>query len=383
MKSLDVPQFDKPEWTQRSPNFRRRLLLTALVDGLVFVLLVVAGEAGMRHFVPQWKAFIFTEDLTGGNPIALNSHGVRTPEYPMERPEGETRILCLGNSTTFGSGVAVEDTYPRQLETVLNGSDEGGPYFVINAGGQGVTAGDVLEFLSTEGIAYEPSVVTIGFSPSLVATAMRARKRETPAEEEAPEPSLPVRAKREFRRTALRIHAKLSGSYLYTFLDTNIRRRMYRLGLIRDRLDKRTGAIYAYAFDVPGVELEEVEGAYELVLEWFVEIQQLLDERGVPLLVVGIPSQFRISDLSSDNERGFDLSAQRIEPMERMGQFCAEAGIPYLDLRSRYSQERARMVAGEIPWDDLFVPFDYTHLNRYGHRVAAEQIAERIRVWLP
>ena len=41
-----------------------------------------------------------------GKSVALNSHGLRDTEIAYDKPEGEKRVLVLGDSTTFGWGVS-------------------------------------------------------------------------------------------------------------------------------------------------------------------------------------------------------------------------------------------------------------------------------------
>lgn len=53
----------------------------------------------------------------------INSHGYRGPEYKLEKPGGVTRVVCLGESSTFGLGVSDGETWPRQLENKLNQLD--------------------------------------------------------------------------------------------------------------------------------------------------------------------------------------------------------------------------------------------------------------------
>jgi hypothetical protein len=62
--------------------------------------------------------------LTHSFPVKTNSYGLRDHEFPMT-PDAETfRILCLGDSLTFGAGVRLEDTYPKQLESLLNSNSQ-------------------------------------------------------------------------------------------------------------------------------------------------------------------------------------------------------------------------------------------------------------------
>ena len=49
----------------------------------------------------------------------INSLGFRDRELTAAKVPGEYRILCLGDSFTFGTGVPLEDAWPRLLEGVL------------------------------------------------------------------------------------------------------------------------------------------------------------------------------------------------------------------------------------------------------------------------
>lgn len=62
----------------------------------------------------------------------INSLGFRDREMQTAKAPGEHRILCLGDSFTFGTGLALEDTWPRLLEGVLTGRRPG--FTTVNLG---------------------------------------------------------------------------------------------------------------------------------------------------------------------------------------------------------------------------------------------------------
>jgi len=66
--------------------------------------------------------------------VRVNSHGLRGREIGPKRP-GVVRVLALGDSLTYGQGVADDETLPAQLESFLNARDpRGRTWEVVNAG---------------------------------------------------------------------------------------------------------------------------------------------------------------------------------------------------------------------------------------------------------
>ena len=75
-----------------------------------------------------------------GSLVSINSFGFRGKNFNLIKPPNTIRILCLGDSTTFGvGGLDNEDTYPFLLEKILNESKNLNNFEVINAGMPGST----------------------------------------------------------------------------------------------------------------------------------------------------------------------------------------------------------------------------------------------------
>lgn len=92
-----------------------------------------------------------------------NSLGLRDHEFAVEKQRDEFRILCLGDSCTYGSGVPMAAAYPQQLEEILSLVDRSRPYEVINAGFPGYTVFQGYQFLRRHGHALRPDVVIASF----------------------------------------------------------------------------------------------------------------------------------------------------------------------------------------------------------------------------
>jgi len=75
---------------------------------------------------------------------------------------GVYRVLCVGDSITFGFNVDAADAYPRQLEALLATRHPGRRFEVINAGVAGWSWVQGRRYLEIEGLALRPDVVVIG-----------------------------------------------------------------------------------------------------------------------------------------------------------------------------------------------------------------------------
>ncbi len=96
-------------------------------------------------------------------PVRINSLGLRDREYSPDKPDGVFRILCLGDSCTFGYDIPVEYAYHSVLEDMLN-ADPVGPWArfeVLNAGVTGYSTEQMLGYLRHRGLMLEPDLVTV------------------------------------------------------------------------------------------------------------------------------------------------------------------------------------------------------------------------------
>ena len=115
----------------------------------------------LRQFVPSIPASL------QGNPtweISLNSRGFRTDEFPRAKDPGALRIVCLGDSWTFGANVGQDQAYPQQLQRLLAIHYPGRKIEVFNLGVLGYSSHQGLELLKLEALGLDPDVVVIGFA---------------------------------------------------------------------------------------------------------------------------------------------------------------------------------------------------------------------------
>ncbi|MGQ0645257.1 MAG: SGNH/GDSL hydrolase family protein [Elusimicrobiota bacterium] len=91
--------------------------------------------------------------------ISINDLGFRGRPISVEKTPGVRRIVCLGDSCTFGA-TADADTYPALLEKNLNAAGAG-PVEVINAGVPGYSSWQGLVFWREDVARLKPDVLVL------------------------------------------------------------------------------------------------------------------------------------------------------------------------------------------------------------------------------
>ncbi len=126
-------------------------------------------------------------DSTAEWTIENNSLGFRGPEVRRDRSaKNAYRVLCIGDSVTFGFNGDQADTYPAQLAEFLRAKQPGKDIEVINAGVPGWTWLQGVRFLERQGLALEPDLVIMAHGvndqimPALLTDAERLERADDP-----------------------------------------------------------------------------------------------------------------------------------------------------------------------------------------------------------
>ncbi len=86
-----------------------------------------------------------------------NAMGFRDDEFPADK-KTSFRIVCIGDSVTWGDGVPLAQTYSKVLQRRLKDS-HGDRYQVINAGSQGMTSLVSLFAIKEKIVPLEPDII--------------------------------------------------------------------------------------------------------------------------------------------------------------------------------------------------------------------------------
>ncbi len=108
-----------------------------------------------------WKNVAGSVDRCHDEVVATNRLGFRGGEIVTPKPSGALRILALGDSFTWGWGVASDATFPSQLEERLRAAHPGQSIEVVNGGVSGYGTVQELLWLDRIGRVVEPDIVVL------------------------------------------------------------------------------------------------------------------------------------------------------------------------------------------------------------------------------
>jgi lysophospholipase L1-like esterase len=289
------------------------------------------------------------EAYTIDAPVRVNSLGLRDDELATEKPEGERRILALGDSFTFALGVRFEDLWVQQLERTLNRRSRTERFQVINAGVAGYNTRQELIALETSGWNLEPDLVVVAFywndligneaplpdyqnTPRLSSEPMtweRGERDDTHL--------LPAFIRDRLRQSVLLYQVVIRAKQLYYSLQPG----NHSVGIVQRSLLAGDWTTLEPYWAATASRLREIAAA--------------ASRRGTPVILVLFPME---------NEIRSDYPEMRLA--ERLHSVWAPTGMPFVDLGPAF---RASLAEGENP----FLPYDL-HPNAAGMRIASEHL---------
>ena len=287
-----------------------------------------------------------------GDPERINAAGFRGPERARERTSGVLRVATLGDSSTFGLGVAYGDTYSARLEALL--VERGRPAEVLDFGVIGYTVRQGIERFAARAAPYRPDVVVAAFGAVNEHFASKMGRDEEKIARAAARDTQSARcwrwAREEIRALALLARAadEMRGGR------AAIRQRWFERWQGQLQLEATMGQV-----DWPGerrvspAEMEEFLG----------RLRTAVEAAGAELVVVLMPR---------------DLAYERANPVleqytAAVRHFALGAGVELVDA---YSAFRAGAPT-------LFLPGDVVHPSPEGHALIARGLADRIEALAP
>lgn len=308
---------------------RFTLAWASLLIALGLMEAFLRSDISQRYVFGQWPPESISLYVSlPGITYDLNSQGFRDVEHEVRKPAGMTRVVLLGDSLTFGQGVAQQDTYPARLRAL---SGESWEWIVLAKGGASTQT--ELGFLKEYGCAYKPDIVIA----SLVTNDPHVASGPPPPQD------WPILTRRAGNADSYNPHF----AYLID----------YHLNRLLDGLDMR----YSY--------LDWEADLYDAEQPWFAEWQSAVQEMSETARACGAERLYAVTLPSAANYQDPDLRAS-IERKHAIltGEFEA-AGFETVDLLPAYLTE-----FGERPFHSLWALPNDGHPNAEVHTWYAEQI---------
>src|SRR3989442_549915 len=115
----------------------------------------------LRQFFPRLPASLKNNPVWE---ISLNSDGFRDEDFPKRKSPAAFRIICLGDSWTFGANVGQEEAYPQRLKALLRQEFPKANFEVFNLGVLGYSSYQGLELVRKTAIKMQPDMLTIAYA---------------------------------------------------------------------------------------------------------------------------------------------------------------------------------------------------------------------------
>ncbi|MBI4718389.1 MAG: hypothetical protein HY763_11330 [Planctomycetes bacterium] len=325
-------------WTMASLVFVSLLAYAELAVGVLYRR-IPARETPYVPTPEGWRMRAGYLGTYSGVPLVTNSDGYRSQEISLEKPPGTRRVVCLGDSLTFGHGVAAEDAYPQQLEQLLRRKSGGSSFEVLNTGVEGFsTFQETAELRRC--LKYEPDAAVLLFCLNDVTEKYLAL--------------------RSFGGTGIGYHGVADGTAGFAFRWL-LAARPYSsviqlLTPTRSEADRRQAYAVRALWEQP--HAPHLEDAWRRAEAELSELAAYCRERNIALLVAVAPyrSQFSLGDVA-------------FVPQRRLHAYLASLSVPSIDLVGALT-ECARIA--ELVPEALFL--DGAHLNAQGNRCVAAAI---------
>jgi hypothetical protein len=147
---------------KRLTSMLLKLVLTA--GSVMFTLLVIELVLYHKYKDIMIGGYDSPSHYTYAKRCNYNLRGFRETGYSYSKPPGTFRILAVGDSFTFGSGINdINDIYSEVLERKLNSMNQSVRYEVINFSRGGWSTQNELVNLRKEGLKYQPDLVVLGY----------------------------------------------------------------------------------------------------------------------------------------------------------------------------------------------------------------------------
>lgn len=295
-------------------------------------------------------------------PVRINNFGFRGQDFQMPKRPGSFRIVCLGDSVTFGWSAADDETYPSQLQALFKKKWPNCDIEVLNLGVTGYTSFQGKQLFFRFAQKLKPDSVIIGFGQNDRYPALLSDQEHQAAGTWKPDSA----------------DLLLRHSQVYKLLKSGVvyleRRRQ---GL---SLDPKTY--------LPKLKRKVSEQEYPANLKAIADeckrlnCQVVILNNDFPSLSPD-PALDGLKELAQKSGAPLPPSWQEWDALKLNEQAALETGAKLVDLRALFNDYIPGVLSGsenpglkQSPWSLLMV--DNGHPNQQGHQIIADRLEQVI-----
>lgn len=294
----------------------------------------------------------------------INRQGYRSPFDFTHTKDNRKRILFYGDSIVFGIGVKSTDTLPFHLDNLLGSGAE-----VYNMAMYGYGPDQSFMQLMEDGLSYSPDIVILGLSPQNDFDDIRKNRLMSLNED--------GRAVYNQDNIVTRLMGPLELTYLYKYI-------RYRAGLPPGGPVEATPVNYTYsredftstfkALFQDGTDKDfstqegwmRLEQNIKLMVGILRSFKAELDSRGIPLVVVIVPSYQSTQGVGRIDIDNKEELMRHFAPQSMAEALCRNTGINVINLFESFVNEKHPT--------RLYLEEQDAHFSAYGNQYAAGQI---------
>lgn len=349
-------------------SYKKFFIDVSVFTGTMIILIVML-EIGIRIFFPQPTNYFYFKKVwepgerfqRWGLEIKINSYGQRDYEYPIDKASNVYRIVILGDSVAFGTGVAIEDTYPKRLETLLNKENQGQQRFeILTFTNGGTEPTGYLEMLRDSASKFNPDLVMVGFTLN---DFERPRIKKT--------------SRQVFYDFLTFVHEYMRvRSHVYFLVFERSRSLLYKYKI----LDKSVrNAFHLAILEARGQDFQDAWQYTQGILK---EIRNESTKLGAKFVIVVYPYEMQLSQKLLNiyrNGYGFKLSDRVLDakPQALLHEFAQTNDISLIDIFEPFKKTVEE--GEELYFRELGSSLDWIHPNARGHEVGALAIYHALR----
>jgi lysophospholipase L1-like esterase len=150
--------------TEAEKGLAVKILFLVLISASLFALAIF----GFEFLFSPYNTLPFNgvadgKRYTWGHRVENNRYGFRERDFETPKPPGVYRVMVLGDSLTWGAGLAVEERYTAIAEKLLSDSFPQKKFEVLNFGIPGGPTTEERDILRKFRQPVEPDLIVVGF----------------------------------------------------------------------------------------------------------------------------------------------------------------------------------------------------------------------------